>query len=132
MKVILDVNVIVAAFAARGLCSEIFAVVISNHDLIISTQLLAEIKRTLEKKVGLKNPMLGDVLSYLSDVSHILTPQPLEAKACRDKSDLHVLGLALVAKANLIVAGDKDLLVLKKFKQTKILNPREFWTIAGR
>lgn len=45
---------------------------------------------------------------------------------CRDKKDNQVLDLCVVGKADYLVTGDKDLLVLKKFKKTKIVSPREF------
>lgn len=41
-----------------------------------------------------------------------------------------ILGLAVSEKAEIIVTGDKDLLALKVFKRTKILNPRGFWELA--
>ena len=37
-----------------------------------------------------------------------------------------VLGTALAAKANFIVTGDNDLLVLKEFHGIRILSPRQF------
>jgi len=45
---------------------------------------------------------------------------------CRDKKDNFLLDLAANGKADYLVTGDDDLLVLKEFKGTKILNFREF------
>lgn len=36
MKIILDANVVVAAFASRGLCEAVFKLCIDSHDLILS------------------------------------------------------------------------------------------------
>ena len=46
--------------------------------------------------------------------------------ACRAPGDAHVLGLAAAGQAECLVTGDDDLLVLKRFRQCRILNPREF------
>lgn len=44
----------------------------------------------------------------------------------RDKKDLYLLSLADTIKANYIVTGDKDLLVLEKHNHTKIVTITEF------
>jgi predicted nucleic acid-binding protein len=38
-----------------------------------------------------------------------------------------VLGLVVPGRVDVIVSGDKDLLVLKKFETARIITPREFW-----
>jgi len=48
MKIVLDANVIVAAFASRGLCESIFEVCLSEHELILCEDLLDEIERNLQ------------------------------------------------------------------------------------
>ena len=47
-------------------------------------------------------------------------------KDCRDKKDNFLLNLAIDSKADFLVTGDDDLLILKKIKQTKILTYKEF------
>jgi len=50
MRIVLDVNVVVAAFAARGLCESLFELCLGNHEILLSEPLLAEIRRNLTKK----------------------------------------------------------------------------------
>jgi len=45
---------------------------------------------------------------------------------CRDKKDNQILALCLAGDADFLITGDKDLLSLKKFGDTKILKPKEF------
>ena len=47
-------------------------------------------------------------------------------EACRDKDDNNILHLAKHIQADLIITGDKDLLVLIEFDVTRIINPRTF------
>jgi putative PIN family toxin of toxin-antitoxin system len=47
-------------------------------------------------------------------------------KACRDPKDDKFLELAVTAKANYIISGDSDLLVLNPFKSIQIVTPAEF------
>jgi len=49
----------------------------------------------------------------------------LPEAVCRDSDDDLILAAALAAKADAIVTGDQDLLVLKGFKGIPILNPRD-------
>jgi putative PIN family toxin of toxin-antitoxin system len=45
---------------------------------------------------------------------------------CRDPKDNMILELAVSGKADVIVTGDDDLLVLNPFREIAILNPQEF------
>ena len=47
---------------------------------------------------------------------------PLKSRVCRDPDDDVVLACAVSARADYIVSGDKDLLVLNEFEGTPILS----------
>jgi uncharacterized protein len=47
-------------------------------------------------------------------------------KVCRDPNDDMFLECATLAKADLLVAGDKDLLILGAYKGTRIVSPSEY------
>lgn len=49
---------------------------------------------------------------------------------CRDEKDNFLLNLSIDGKADYLITGDKDLLVLKKIEKTKILTISEFLDIA--
>lgn len=53
-------------------------------------------------------------------------PLPDIGPACRDPNDDHVLAAAVVARAALIVTGDKDLLSLGEFQGVRILTAQAF------
>ena len=59
-------------------------------------------------------------------------PQPLPRRVWRDKNDDVVLATAVAGKADLIVTGDADLLVLKTFRGIRILAPRQFLELLDR
>ena len=50
----------------------------------------------------------------------------IKINACRDPRDNKFLELALTAKANYIVTGDQDLLILHPFHGISILTPGDF------
>lgn len=129
MKIVLDTNVIVAAFAARGLCADVFEVCIENHTIIISEFILSEVEKTLSRKIGLPKTTATTIIKYLREVSEYVTTEKIDTSACRDKDDVKIIGTALKGKAKIIITGDEDLLILKKFKNTVIVTPREFWSL---
>lgn len=128
MKVVLDANVIIAAFAARGLCQTVFELCLGNHEIILSDDLLAEITKNLHRKIGAPRSTIENVAHFLKRHAVFADALPLDARVCRDPHDVHVLGLAVSADAECIVTGDDDLLVMKEFHHIPILSPRGFWS----
>jgi putative PIN family toxin of toxin-antitoxin system len=130
VKIILDTNVIIAAFAARGLCNAVFELCLDRFCVVLSESILQETRDHLNDKIKLPVAQCEAIISYLSANCSVLKVNDVEASACRDKDDLHVLGLAQCASADYIITGDKDLLDLVKYGSTNIVTPREFWKVA--
>jgi putative PIN family toxin of toxin-antitoxin system len=126
MKIVLDANVIIAAFAAHGLCESIMEVCLSEHDIALSDDLLDEILRNLQHKIKLPLGVVDNIGTFLREHSNISIPEPLASNICRDPDDIKILGLAVASNVDYIVTGDKDLLILKSFQGIQILNPRAF------
>ena len=53
MKVIPDTNVIIAAFATRGLCSAVFELCLDRFDIVLSEEILKETFTHLNRKIKL-------------------------------------------------------------------------------
>jgi putative PIN family toxin of toxin-antitoxin system len=126
MKVVLDANVIIAAFAARGLCEALLELCLSDHEIIVSRHLLAEVQRHLIGKIMLPVEVAKEIVTLLENRGILVEPVAVDQSVCRDQGDLPILGLAVAAGADYIVSGDKDLLVLKHHGNIPICSPREF------
>ena len=60
-------------------------------------------------------------------------PLGLSRLVSRDPKDDAILATALSGKVAYLVAGDKDLITLKKFGRIQIVTPRIFWEkVAGK
>src|SRR5664279_1063697 len=94
MKIILDTNVIIAAFASRGLCSAVFELCLDRFDVILSETILKEVSINLNIKIKLPLPQCNLIVSYLRENCLLSETDDLDGSLCRDKNDLHVLGLA--------------------------------------
>ncbi len=126
MKIVLDANVVIAAFASRGLCESVMELCLHSHEIVLSEELLEEIVRNLRQKIKLPGNIVEDISKLLREQASMVSSVPLAAEVCRDPDDVKILGLAVAANADYIVTGDKDLLVLKKFQGVPIVTPRLF------
>jgi putative PIN family toxin of toxin-antitoxin system len=126
VKVVLDTNVLVAAFATRGLCEAVFEACLASHEIILSEHILGELHRHLRGKFKMPLRQVDATLAFLREHATVVRPAKVPAGACRDRTDLAVLGTALAARADCLVTGDHDLLTLKRFQGIPLLSPRAF------
>jgi uncharacterized protein len=130
MRVILDSNVLIAAVAGRGLCESLLELCLEEHDMIVSEELLAEVRRNLVKRIRLPEAVASDFCRLLRNNAIMASPDAIAPGACRDPKDIYLLGLSESAKAAFLVTGDKDLIESGWHGVTKIVTPRQFWEIC--
>ena len=126
-RIVLDTNVVIAAFAARGLCESVFELCLESHDLEISEFLLSELQEKLSKKLKLPQNVIQDIVDLYKKNSLRVTPSDIGIDACRDPKNVPVIGTCVKGKADYLISGDQDLLILKNYGSTKILSPRDFY-----
>lgn len=126
MRVLFDTNIFASAFTSAGLCNQAYERALIRADLITAPCLLDELWRVLVKKMKLEADLAGEIIAELERELELIDPAPLPQPVCRDTDDDWVLATGLTGGAEIIVSGDKDLLVLKQFQGIKILSPRQF------
>jgi putative PIN family toxin of toxin-antitoxin system len=131
VRVVLDSNVLIAAAATRGLCEAIVELCLEQHDVVLGEQILAEVEEKLTGKLKVPRGIAREYLKLLRDTADVVPPAKVGRSACRDPEDLAVLGLLAPGRVEVLVSGDKDLLVLGEFAGARILSPREFWEVVG-
>jgi putative PIN family toxin of toxin-antitoxin system len=127
VKVLLDTNVLVAAFATRGLCEDIMRVVLREHELIVGTQILSELDRILKDKLGLPSRKAAAVRSFLQREGTVVDPSGPATWPRNDPDDRWIAAAALEGRAEILVTGDQDLLGAANESPIPIVSPREFW-----
>jgi putative PIN family toxin of toxin-antitoxin system len=130
MKIVLDSNIIVAAYAGRGLCNSVFELCLDRYSVIISDFILKEVYRTLHSKLKMPVRNVQIIIDYLKEFCIVSDYEKLKETICRDKNDNDVIALAVSNNVEYLITGDNDLLVLKKYKNVKIIPPRDFWVIV--
>jgi len=128
MRVVLDTNVLVAAFVARGVCSEVFEREVGDNELIVSAHTLDEFERVMVAKLGFDVTRVERAVVLLRRIGQIVDPDPLPKPVCRDHEDDAVLALARSSGAACLVTGDHNLLVPAAFDGIPVISPRAFLT----
>jgi putative PIN family toxin of toxin-antitoxin system len=126
VRIVFDTNVLVAAFTSIGLYHQAYELSLTRTDIVAARRLLDELHDTLTGKMKIDPSLADEILAELANELEIVEPMPLLKSICRDEDDDWVLATALAGHSEIIVTGDKDLLVLKQFQGIKILSPRQF------
>jgi putative PIN family toxin of toxin-antitoxin system len=127
MKIVLDTNVLIAAFITHGACNELLEHCALNHEVVLSPFIIGEFRRKLTRKFGFTAYEAQTAVNLLESQFEIITPFQLSQPICRDADDDKIIATALAGKCECIVTGDKDLLDLRRAKNIRIISPSEFW-----
>jgi uncharacterized protein len=129
-RLVLDTNVLLSAllFHAGSLSWLRPAWQSENIRPLASHDTTAELIRVLSyPKFKLTDDEREDLLAdYLPWCETVTVPNPTKVPDCRDPFDRPFLELALTAKADALITGDKDLLVLANEFSVPIITPAAF------
>lgn len=127
MKIVLDSNVLISAFAARGLCADLFRELVASHDLLISDYILAEVHEKLIGKFRMSPPVADGIRELLTQ--YLVTPGDLPEIEIpiRDPDDVPIVAFAVAVAADALITGDRDLLDVASELPVEVLSPRSFY-----
>lgn len=128
MIVVLDTNVWISAlqFAKRrGTPTRALEKAMSEDVIASCAEIEAEILRVLTEKF-LWEPNRAHAVLEAVLARAIRVQLRGTVKECRDPNDDMFLECSARAGADLLIAGDKDLLILGSYKGTRIITPAEY------
>jgi len=126
IRVTPDTNVLISALFYCGNERVVLEAAVEGHlQFVLSMEIIDELIRVLEKKFKADPELTRDYVLRLNELSDIVTPRKLPGKLVRDREDVKVIECAHSGHSDYIVSGDRDLLSLKRYQQTRILSPRE-------
>lgn len=127
MRLVLDTNVLLAAFLTRGSCHELLEHCQRHHQIVLSAFILGEFQGKLTGKFRVAAAAIVAAVELLRDAAEMVDPVPMTPPICRDSDDDWILATALAGHCVAVVTGDKDLLAIGEVAGIKILAPAEFW-----
>lgn len=127
MKVFLDTNVLVSAFATRGLCADLFRHLLLEHEIVTGEVVLTELRRVLRDKLRVPPAALESIANLLRE--HEVVPKPRRHLdiGLDDRDDEWIVASAVAGHSDVLVTGDAGLLKLGKNSPVEVLNPRGMW-----
>ena len=126
MRVVFDSNVYISGLAFGGMPRQVLVLSASyNVEFFLSSMIYEEVTKVLETKLKWSTAEINRLFGPYSLRASWIEPSS-KLKVSRDVKDNHVIELAIDANAGCIVTGDKDLLVLGRYKNIKIIKPADF------
>ena len=135
MRLVFDTNIIISALLFDGSKpSKAFDIGINQGALLFSLPTLAELEEVLWRNKFDRYISYEERKQFLTSL--ILHSTPIETNEtiseCRDPKDNKFLELAVCGKADFIISGDEDLLVLNPFRNIQIITPDSFLKIHSK
>jgi putative PIN family toxin of toxin-antitoxin system len=132
IRAVLDTNVIVSAILRPGVPSRVYRAAVTRQFASLTTETLV-----LELIDVMGRAKFSDVLAaagYTIDslaaeyrtLSEFVEPAAIPQDAVRDLDDVALLACAVGGKADYLISGDKDLLILSKYDEVSIVTPAQF------
>lgn len=130
-KVVFDTNILISSLFWKGPSRHIVDLAIANKiSSISSPEILEELEAVLyEDFPDIPYERIEEIIRDILSYSQLVVVDKIMVKGLRDLKDTKIIACAISAKADYIVTGDKDLLILKEYKGIRILNPRNFLTL---
>lgn len=126
MRLVLDTNVLIAAFISRGHCHELPEHAARIHDPVTSEFILREFREKLTGKFRVTASLVDAAVELQRSRMEIVEPRALSTPVSRDADDDWILATAVAAGADCLVTGESDLLDLGQYAGIPISSPASF------
>ncbi len=127
-----DTNVFISALFWKGIPARVIDIFKRQEAiLLLSEDILAELERKLSSakfvtRVNAIGVSSAEVVDTFRGMAEITAPVDVPEDAVRDPKDRMILACAVGGQADIIVSGDKDLVVLKAYRGIPVVTPSDF------
>jgi len=127
-RIIFDTNIWISFLISKSLGDLDKLILKGKVVLLFSHELMTEfIDVTSREKLKpfFTEDDIATLIDLIDEYGEIVIVKS-DVRICRDKKDNFLLALAKDGKADYLITGDKDLLILESFEKTKITNLTNF------
>ncbi len=130
IKIVLDVNWFISGCINKASRSLLYYKILSHPDIEVfySAELLAEFEDVINRRKFSKKIKAHQIIRITSLTLAFMTEVTIESvpEISRDSDDDYLLGICMSCKADFLITGDQDLLVLGEYQKTKIVTMGQF------
>jgi putative PIN family toxin of toxin-antitoxin system len=127
VRIFFDTNVLVSAFATRGLCADLFSHVLLEQELLVGEVVLVELQRAPRDRIKLPRGLIDEIDDLLRDGVLVPRPKAHLNLGISDPDDEWIVASAVAGKADVLVTGDSSLLEAISRLPLPVVNPRGLW-----
>lgn len=129
MRAVVDTNVLISRLLLPSSApARALRHIIDHGQLLASDATLTELAEVLSRDKFDRYVDLADRHEFFRELLRVVVRIPIThiVHVCRDPKDDKFLELAVNGRADLVVTGDSDLLVLSPFQQIPIITPASY------
>lgn len=127
-RIIIDTNLWISFLITKDFAKLDEIIFSQNGILVFSQELLDEFLEVAKRPKFRRFFSIADIEEILETIQEYADFVKVQTKieVCRDPKDNFLLSLSVDGSADILLTGDKDLLVLTKFGETKIMTISDF------
>jgi putative PIN family toxin of toxin-antitoxin system len=127
IRAVIDTNIFVSGFLGKGPPHKVLeAWSAAKFKLVVSDEIVMEYESVLNRLLKHSPFLVNRTIESVSLHAEYVQPVPLNQKLCREPNEEIFISTAVAGRANCIITGDKDLLVLNPVMNVEVLTPRAF------
>ena len=116
---------------SRGLCADLFQLVLAEHELIIGETVLGELRTALAIKLRLPAATIDALETFLRRQASVVSAGAPAPCGGLDPADAAELAEAASSGADLLVTGDQAFRSARNLT-VKVVSPRDHWDLLRR
>jgi len=127
VRVVFDTNIFISALVIPGSRAEkaILRILDGADTLLISKPILDELLSTLARKFSRDPEALSQVAVMMMEMAELVEPRNT-VEVFNDDPDNRLLECAESGRADVIVTGDKEMLLLKRYQGIQLISLRDY------
>jgi uncharacterized protein len=130
VKVVFDTNVYVSSILTGGLPSQVLRIAMhAGFSICVSAAIVSEIHEVLRRQ-GVRSALVAALLREIKKNARLVKiPRDKQWAAGLTEKDNCILATAVMANADYLVTGDRQIRAVRRVRRTQIVTPREFVTV---
>lgn len=138
VRVVPDTNVCISGLLWTGIPHKLLqAAETGDLALMTTPTIMEEVQKVLARpkftrRITALNTSVGELMESLLSIVEVIQEPRIEPVILEDPDDDKFLTCAVASRARWLISGDVHLLTLKRYRNIRIVTPRQFWDTWGR